>query len=382
MTDARCFHFKLLRAETTYRVHLTVDDQPAMEGPFHVELSEGSRLGAVIDRIENDTCTRDDLRDLGSELWAGLIAEDRGRAVAEAIAVSDTLLQIRLSLPPELEEVPWECLYDGTKFLAAEPGWSVVRDPPLERATARPVSNLKSELRVLAVIPEGAGLRVEEELRNLRLAVKQVENLQISDLRGRVTPEKILKGLDESSPDIFHFVGHGTLDSAGNVTIRLNSEDDGNSEFWIPADNFALILAAHPVKLAVFNCCYGGHSTRNSISGLGPLLLHRNIPAIVAMRYPVADQVALRFSEAFYGALLRAENHGRVDVALQHARFRLCLNATTDQWRSFITPILYLARDRERLFEITERPVTNIERRLDFKDVQIPDELVSALNRN
>jgi hypothetical protein len=352
-----------------------------LEGPFDVELSEGSRLAAVIDRIENDTCTRDDLRDLGTELWTGLIADDRGTAVYESIAVNDALLQISLSLPPELEPVPWECLYDGMRFLAAEPGWSVIRDPLTGRAPTRRASAVKPELRLLAVVPEGAGLRVEEELRNLKLAVKQVENLQISDLRGRVTPQKILDGLAQNSPDIFHFVGHGTLDSAGNVTIRLNSEDSAQSEFWVQADQFALILARHPIQLAVFNCCYGGYSTRTSISGLGPLLLQRNIPAIVAMRYPVVDQVALRFSEAFYGALLRGENSGRVDVALQHARYKLCLNATTDQWRSFITPVLYLARHTEKLFEIMPRPVANIERRLDFEDVSIPNELVEALSR-
>jgi CHAT domain len=277
--DTRCLSFKLQKADTKYRVRLCVDNQPPLEGPFQVELGEGSRIAAVIARIENDTCTRDDLRDLGSELWTGLAADNLRRAVMAATTATDTLFQIRLELPPELEQVPWEVLYDmdGARFLAAEPGWCVIRDPPIDRLLAPALGARKQELRLLAVIPEGSGLRVEEELRNLKLAVKQVENLQISDLRGRVTPEKILERLSEIAPDVFHFVGHGELDSAGDFTIRLNSEDDGNSEFWAQAEQFTATLARHTIKLAVFNCCYGGHSTRNSLSGLGPLLLRRGI---------------------------------------------------------------------------------------------------------
>jgi hypothetical protein len=205
-------------------------------------------------------------------------------------------------------------------FFAAEPGYCVFRAPQVECDPIPDIGGPRDGLDLLAVVPEGSGLGIEQELSSLNRVVKLVENLRISDLRGRVTPNAIQQRLGETQPNIFHFVGHGELDSTGGVTIRLNSEEGGQEEFWAQAEQFSSIFAKSSIRLAVLNCCYGGRSARTSLSGLGPLLLRRGVPAIVAMNYPIADSAAQSFSEFFYNALLKGENGGRVDIAIQHTR--------------------------------------------------------------
>ena len=73
------------------------------------------------------------------------------------------------------------------------------------------------------------------------------------------------------------------------------------------------------------------------MSGLGPLLQSAGVPAVVAMQYEVADAVAIKFAEHFYGALLGGPNAGRIDCALASARLALYQNLKQDQAHSFIT---------------------------------------------
>ncbi|MFC7626584.1 CHAT domain-containing protein [Paraburkholderia humisilvae] len=329
-------------------------------------------------------CTRDDLRDLGTELWAGLLSGGIKSEVDGVRIMPGRLVQICLCLPPELEQIPWEAVYDIDRavFLAVQPGYCVLRTMPYEaRAADLAAPAPRSGLKLLAVIPEGSGLNVEQELSGLKTAVKQVGNLSFEDLRGRVTPDAVMTKVDESSPDIFHFMGHGELDSDFNVSIRLNSDTGGQNEFLADAEQFAMMIARSELRLGVFNCCYGGRSPRSSLSGLGPLMLRQGVPAIAAMRYPIPDDAAVRFSKAFYGALLTGEHRGRVDFAMQRARYVLFNSATRDQWRTFITPVLYLAQGRESLFDIVpQAPIPDQTQRA-VEDVEVPRALLDAFRK-
>ena len=269
--------FAVIKSDEGYRVRLTRDGAEPVEAAFQADVSEGTRLAGVVARIENDTCSDDDLRDLGSELWSGLTVDEVGQCVAEARDQANCYFQICLKLPLELEGLPWETLYDAEKniFLATEPDYCVLRDPtdhngPLPEGDAR-----AGEIKLLAVIPEGSNLGVEQEFQNIKRSVRLVDNLQLLDLRGRVTPDSITQRLKEDRPDIFHFVGHGELDSSGSVRIRLNSEEGGQQEFWATRTQIPLMFPNQAVRLALFNCCYGGHSARSSLGGLGPLLLRQ-----------------------------------------------------------------------------------------------------------
>ena len=107
----------------------------------------------------------------------------------------------------------------------------------------------------------------------------------------------------------------------------------------------------------VLNCCRGGSVvTDRGIAGLGPMLLRRGAAAVVAMRYEVTDDVAVRFADEFYRELFGGETPGRVDRAVESARVVVFQNPTGGSRRGFITPVLYLAPGGEQLFPL-DRPV-------------------------
>jgi hypothetical protein len=81
------------------------------------------------------------------------------------------------------------------------------------------------------------------------------------------------------------------------------------------------------------------------MSGLGPSLLRAGVPAIVAMRYEMPDEDAIRFSRRFYQELLTGSSPGRVDLAVESARESLERNKDPDAARPFVTPVLFLAGD-------------------------------------
>ena len=380
--DTRCFNIKLSEDGNGFQVRFWEDGGQPLEYSFDAQVFGETRLAGVIRCVESGTCTADDLRDLGTELWVGLLGELPHNPLGPALEQKSCFIQLRLQVPDTLEYIPWEAIYDmGRKrALGAEPRFCLIRDPDIEAGRAQDVAPDDVGLGLMVAIPEGAGLQVDRELEGLKRAVGGVPAVQVRPLRGRVTPHVVSSVLKNLEPEIFHFIGHGELDSLGKFVIRLNNDsDDLQGENWVPAERFAATFADRAVRLAFFNCCYGGRSARASLSGLGPLLLARGIPAIVAMRYPIADDVAMQFAEVFYNALFDARNEGRVDIALQWARHNLYINSKSDDLRGFLTPSLYVARGRERLFGI--RPGAKLARVVPPESLKLPEDLVKHFKK-
>jgi hypothetical protein len=108
------------------------------------------------------------------------------------------------------------------------------------------------------------------------------------------------------------------------------------------------------------NCCRAAsvYKSTRPVSGLGPFLLRKGIPAVVAMRYEITDTVSLQFADEFYRMLLTGPEavRGRVDLAVESGRLTVYQNRTNSTVRGFVTPSLYLAPNCERLFDL-DRPV-------------------------
>jgi hypothetical protein len=229
--------------------------------------------------------------------------------------------------------------------------------PPVTRAKLAPVE----KATMLVVLPEGSGLNVEKELTSIRRATESVADALIMDeLRGRVTVDRLSEKLRSRAWDIVHFVGHGQVVD-GLVEIRING-DDGR-ERWVSADVFAANFTSAQVGLCVLNCCYGASAT--SVDGMdrvAPSLIAKGVRFVVAMRYAVADQDALRFANKFYQTLLRGEASGRPDIATQLARDNLRLNASRDLIRAFVTPVFFSGDDNPALFELVGDSETSLPR--------------------
>ncbi|HSJ57561.1 MAG TPA: CHAT domain-containing protein [Anaerolineae bacterium] len=231
-----------------------------------------------------------------------------------------------------LKKWPWEYTYhdplggsDSMRgFLALDPRISIVRHEPLpipHPGPARSDSTLTClPIIVAAASPEGqAKLKLDREVSNIREALADLDVDGVA-----ITPEPVLMHatpLDVAdalrgagSAFIFHFVGHGTVETHRDRFTRGASVDQGvlffvedkatNSQIRVPADLLAQQLQQADVRLAVFGACYSGLGSEQSRwDGVAGALAYRRIPAVVAMQYAVIDSQAIVFARAFYGAL-------------------------------------------------------------------------------
>ncbi|MFL6293684.1 MAG: TIR domain-containing protein [Thermoanaerobaculia bacterium] len=358
------------------KVRLTAGDRTA-EAVFAFDFAD-KHLENLRLRIENtqEPCSEDDLKEIGISLWTGLMTgsepgpAEPGRplrapvgelfeALKQESGASSARYLFRLSLPhPRLELLPWEALYfddyeGGAGFLACHPDYAVVRSPVAKlRAPSQP-SPVHGQLRILAVIPEGSGLDVDREWRQLNRAVEPIrEQVHLERLDDRVTPDRLAETLKSAHWDVVHFIGHGQQMEGGRATVRLNSADADEPEKWIDGESFGNLFIGRDVRLVVLNCCQGATpSLQRRMSGLGPFLLRAGVPAIVAMRYEMPDVEAIRFSERLYQELLTGDAPGRVDLAVESARESLERNQSFGAARPFVTPVLFLAGS-EHLFAL------------------------------
>lgn len=361
-----CFHFQLVKQNDSYVVWLMIDGDKQGEFKFDCDLNDSSELVQAIERIEYNDCDSDDLKYVGSLLWDGLVSDEVLTILYRTMDESDEHAQyhFRIELPDaELERLPWEALYETTRigFLSDHARFCILRHPPALINPLKIAKRSPGPLSVLVVIPTGSGLGVEYEWNNIRGSVARFDEAKIhlERLDGDITPDKLYDALRRQSWDVVHFVGHGERDD-DKVKIRLNGDQKAGSEYWMEAETFAGLFSENTVRLAVLNCCEGAAHTSASgdrtLSGLGPYLLKKGVPAVIAMRYEINDQVAIKFSGAFYQELLDGEEPGRVDCAIERARKRVYQNRKESTVRGFITPNFFVFEGHERLFEVQEAP--------------------------
>jgi hypothetical protein len=327
--------------------------------PFQFDLDPNGRLlSRVVRPMAEGVVTYDGLRDVGANLFNGLInggVRDLFLKTRKAVAAGSQI-ELRLDLPKELRALPWECLYEEERapgFLLNEATCSLVRDTPAFDIPAQaPRKSLP--VKMLVVIPEGSGLNVEKELHALDVAVgKLSEHISLTTLKGQVTVDRLRTHMSQGPWDIVHFIGHGQI-ADDDAYVRLNDESLENGDQWVRGEIFASFFQGDVPRLVVLNCCHGGAEGSRTLSGLGPFLLRAGVPAVVAMQYEIPDKIAIKFAEQFYGALLDGRIPGRIDHALAAARLALFQNQTKDRPHSFVTPVLYLTPGHETILELSE----------------------------
>lgn len=214
-------------------------------------------------------------------------------------------LRLRLHVDSwELSRLPWELLYDARRgdFLVFDPLVSVVRyirlySPP-------PSLRHGSRLKVLVV---SASPRTEAQLdwrREFDVLREAVSELSVEGQVDLVfcehaTHDRLHRVLSEQAPDVVHYVGHGGYDRRASTGVLLLESDDGDVA-PLTAQDGARLLRRYGVNLVVLNAC---ETAKGAWAGLAPALVRREIPAVVAMQWPVEDRAAIRFSGHFYRAL-------------------------------------------------------------------------------
>jgi hypothetical protein len=270
----------------------------------------------------------------------------------------DAGLRLRLRLPPELADIPWEYLYldrSGTTdamagFLALDPRVAIVRHEALP--VPQPLPRAPGDITVLAALasPEGLDpLDLDREEHDLREALKQQAEVQLKVLKN-ATLDSVQKAIPGTR--VFHFAGHGGFrqhagDSPGTVTGTgaLELEDGA-----IDAEKLGMNLRGNQVRLVVLGGCETGRRAGTYVWGsIAPALVRFQVPAVVANQYSISDQCAIAFSKHFYCALVGGLSIERAVTAGRIAAYNADQNG-----RDWGVPVLYLRAADGELFEGVE----------------------------
>ena len=157
-----------------------------------------------------------------------------------------------------------------------------------------PESPVRERVRVLmlAANPQStARLAIDEEARQITERLRLSRDRDAFDLVTcwAVRPMDLLQQLNEHSPHIVHFSGHGER----NGEILLSAGDGTGRR--VSAEALAgLFQAVDGIRVVVLNACYSAAA----VQAIGP-----HVDYLIGMDTPVTDRAATIFAASFYSAL-------------------------------------------------------------------------------
>jgi hypothetical protein len=156
--------------------------------------------------------------------------------------------------------------------------------------------------------------------------------------------------LRKSQYHILHFIGHGEFDQNLQEGVLL-LEDDQHRGHRVSSQYLGMLLHDHEsLRVAILNACEGARTSRlDPFAGTAQTLVQQGIPAVIAMQFEIADDVASTFAHEFYGALADAYP---IDAALTEARKAIFADGRDVEWG---TPVLYLRAPDGRIFDVGQR---------------------------
>lgn len=369
----------LLRAvdvdgQVRWRWLLTDEDTGALLAEHHVfldgdsaELERFRDLYAYVARYAAPDRRAADSARIGEEAvtWAG--QELLGWPLVQAVyaAAASGPVTVRVSLPAVLDEValwPLELAGADGVPMAARGDVCFVYDIAADAPAARKAAPHK-RLRILAVFSQSTQVsalalrreRVQLSRRIRQLAALEQAAVELQVVQYGATRERLAEiAADGDGWDVLHLSGHGTVG-----TFLLEAAD--GSPDRVPAAELVALLrpASQRVKLAVVSSCESaadatartyrllGLTTQaealevaeaetrqerargtearevvaapdpTPIPGLARTLVRELGCAVVAMRYPVQDEFAIAFIDAFYRNLISRRQP--VDIATARA---------------------------------------------------------------
>ena len=135
-------------------------------------------------------------------------------------------------------------------------------------------------------------LRLDAEVRSITMKLRSSDyrdNLKLST-RWAVTPDDLLQALNEHSPRILHFSGHGSCASE-----ILLAGDDGIAK---PVGSAALQSLVKTlkgrIKLVVLNCCFSREQAK---------AITTHIDCAIGMNDSISDDAAVIFAASLYRAI-------------------------------------------------------------------------------
>jgi hypothetical protein len=304
-------------------------------------------------------------REFGTALFAALFP---GEVLAAFRASRSTLasgerLRIRLRLPPVLVGIPWELLYDEytDQFLALAPDLKLVRYPEMPAAYAHPGPlQVDGPLQVVAVLASPQSddypmLRLDRELGRMERALtllREQNQVQLDVIRGPGTLDQLRERLRQPV-HILHILSHGDLNRDTGEGELLFEDTDGAAE-PINAELLRRYLERQrgQAQLVTLNACLGALPVENdAFSSVGLSLIRSGVPAVVAMQFEIAEDVAAELTRVLYAELAAGIP---IDQALSETRLHISGRFPTRL--DWAIPVLFSRAETGVLFEFAAPP--------------------------
>lgn len=352
------------RVLADHHVELDQDDAARFGG-----LYEHVRWFAAPDRLAEDGARL--VRNAGA--WAGSVL--LGESIVAAIVAAEPVT-VRVTVPPPLDPLlqwPLELSHASGKPLAARGDVSFVYDLADDQRV-RMTAPTAGSLRMLAVFSQptqtdALGLRRERyALSRLirRITARQRCAVELRVVQYGATRQRLAEIVDSADGwDVLHLSGHGT------GGMFLLETEDGSPDRVTTAELATLLRPLRrQVKLAVVSACASAaDTTAQTLRLLGlteqaetleaapdEVVMQPELPmarelvrelgcAVVGMRYPVHDEFAIAFCEAFYEQLLSRQQPA--DVAAARAAADAARAEAPSAWPdalSLVTPGVFGAR--------------------------------------
>jgi CHAT domain/FHA domain len=296
------------------------------------------------------------MQHLGLNLWQWLFTRQVGNAFAhsQGIAIGQgKTLRVRLEIrDPDSISLPWEIIQPqfGKPAISLNP--QILFSRTNSDVDPLPPQRLDRSIKILLVLGQNLPDRLQLDLQQESATIAQVLRNQIPsgfnppnrlnpaacqvDTLVQPTPAALIAKLEQQDYNVFFYAGHGVPANDGGLLIL-------NDQGGINGTELAQLLVRCRVKLAVFNSCWGAQPDRHQQqavprSSLAEVLLHYGVPAVLAMRDPIADREALTFIQALTQSLA---DRMSIDRAVAFARQQLLILYKFNQ-PAWTLPILYM----------------------------------------
>lgn len=308
-------------------------------------------VGREIDLTDN-SLSRIDPREIGDLMFQALMPQPvRGLFDRSVGGAESHKRGLRLRLHADMSDpdllslfsLPWELIFwkERGQYL------SLARSSPFVRAfdVPRPVRRLElaGDLRILVAMASPRDLPpldLKKERSHLETVLGPVSGVSLHFLE-HATPEALRRILSEETFQAFHFMGHGGFDPETGKGV-LAFEDGIGGHRPLPGPVLAALMQDFSsLQFAFLNACHtartGPSQGLNPLAGVSSALVLAGLPAVVAMQFPISDEAAIVFSEAFYRLFAAGEP---VDAATAEGRIAIHLgNFESLEWA---TPVLFL----------------------------------------
>lgn len=372
-------------------IHLVIAPDIAQPGNWSVQVAKGflpeskgrhesvsptfSRAQLRRLRSRNGWANLDELRQIGSDVWASILSGQIANALQTELFVSNAMtrgLRIRVILVDQdnetvaddgvlISELPVEALYEAThSFLATNTLTPVSRS--LQSGQDREPFEVPLPLRVLVVVatptdkPEANAAQELEVIENgLGALIHPGGPLEL-EVCQPATRSELARRLANKNYHILHFIGHGGFGIVGDdPSYRPHVslvKDDGTSDL-VDAETLLFMLSNTQVRLLVMTACSSAAASPpdslderyapKAFDGIAQRIIGDaggNVSAVVAMQFDMESEAAVIFTRALYQNLLHQEKS--LDEIVTQARRDISLDARFGAGhRAWVTPAIY-----------------------------------------